>query len=554
MNALRDQPWTDEKGFNMLKAVTTAPGRQHFLAALILISIWAPPSSAFAAIEPSTSPNLVGWTTPTESGMANASTTITFSEFSIGTNISTQYSNQGIVFGGDSPFITTDSSNPTSPVLSGTPQFAGAIEGRFVNPEDGTTPITVTSFSLDAGYFDSIGSVRVSWFDLSGNLLGQQVNATFGIETFLIEDEGISSWRIATVDEEPAGFAIDNVSFSPENRICFYANTGIPGHGFVQFLPIFGSQAGQKGLVRGKYPGSWNLFTGNGVIKNDRKRPWDQRICYGVTIQQYNSAAAKVNLKQSGPTNYRLIKDPPGNCVNWMTDVADAAGLTLPDKLGIFGIGTPGEFSRSLQALGQGGTFQGGTVDINPNTGIGPDGDPVATEIPNNWDAEELALRSHANPVGLASDLNLSLNSFDLGDQTGGPSWTVQLNNLVLDEMLVSVDWGDGSPLEGQTNQFAHTYAPGSYTVSMAVINSGDIDYYFWDLTVTNLQDADPSLGSAIDITVPTPTPAQGSNPGFDEDVSDLEALLETLIFRDGFESGDTSAWVTTFQGEVSKE
>ena len=39
--------------------------------------------------------------------------TITFSEFSQGTSISNQYLNYGILFGGDSPFITSDDSNST---------------------------------------------------------------------------------------------------------------------------------------------------------------------------------------------------------------------------------------------------------------------------------------------------------------------------------------------------------------------------------------------------------------------------------------------------------
>ncbi|MFB3061391.1 MAG: hypothetical protein ACE10C_08500 [Candidatus Binatia bacterium] len=83
---------------------------------------------------------------------------ITFSEFPVGTSISDQYSDRGIIFGGDSPFISTDGANPTSPVLSGSPRFFGAIAGDFVAPTDGTTLAIVESFSLDAGFFDELGS------------------------------------------------------------------------------------------------------------------------------------------------------------------------------------------------------------------------------------------------------------------------------------------------------------------------------------------------------------------------------------------------------------
>jgi hypothetical protein len=140
--------------------------------------------------------------------------TITFSEFPVGTYITYQYSDRGIIFGGDSPYIYKDGSNPTSPVLTGTPLFHGAIEGSFVNPIDGITPITISAFSLDAGYFNSLGSTRIEWFDQYGSKLGEQVNSTLGIERFNIEgcNCNFSSWRIEIIESETAGFAIDNLN------------------------------------------------------------------------------------------------------------------------------------------------------------------------------------------------------------------------------------------------------------------------------------------------------------------------------------------------------
>lgn len=140
--------------------------------------------------------------------------TVNFSEFPIGTKISTQYQNIGIIFGGSGPYITTDKGNPTSPVLSGTPEFQGNITGTFVEP--GTDrPTVVQSFSFDAGYFDEIGSTRIEWFDLKGKKIGQKINSHLGIERFTLEGGNIASWKIGIVETEPAGFAIDNVSFVP---------------------------------------------------------------------------------------------------------------------------------------------------------------------------------------------------------------------------------------------------------------------------------------------------------------------------------------------------
>jgi hypothetical protein len=144
-------------------------------------------------------------------------TLITFDEFPIGTAITDQYKLQGIIFGGDNPFITTDGGNPTSPVLSGTPRFFGNIRGSFVDPNDGATPIGLKSFSLDAGFFDQIGETTLEWYDENNNLIDSITNTIIGIETFNItikENEPcIFSWFIKSSAEEAAGFAIDNVSF-----------------------------------------------------------------------------------------------------------------------------------------------------------------------------------------------------------------------------------------------------------------------------------------------------------------------------------------------------
>lgn len=166
---------------------------------------------------PSTSP-LVDGQKDTDRVLASNATEdgiITFGEYPVGTSISTQYAEQGVLFGGDNPFITTDGANPTSPVLSGSPRFQGAIEGIFVNPSDGETPVIVESFSLDAGYFDSNGSTRIEWFDPDGEKLGQRTNTHFGIQRFDIEGGNIARFRISIIENEPAGYAIDNVSFKP---------------------------------------------------------------------------------------------------------------------------------------------------------------------------------------------------------------------------------------------------------------------------------------------------------------------------------------------------
>lgn len=164
---------------------------------------------------PSPAPESQGSPEPRALGQlaAAGATTITFSEFPTGTSIRDQYSQQGVLFRGDSPFITGDGANPTSPVLSGSPLFSGSIVGQFVTPGT-TSPATVSSISLDVGYIDSPESVAVSAYGVNGGLLQRVFPSQIGINNVSFSIPGIASFRVEAVGFEPAGFAIDNVSFA----------------------------------------------------------------------------------------------------------------------------------------------------------------------------------------------------------------------------------------------------------------------------------------------------------------------------------------------------
>lgn len=163
---------------------------------------------------------------------------ITFSEYPQGTSITDQYaSTKGVIFGGDDPFITTDSANPTSPVLSGTPRFNGDIRGSFVDPDDPTTPTAVRMVEFDAGYFDEVGSTRVKWFGPDGAVLGQKINVGNGIQKLTLTGGNIASFHIGIFKTEPAGYAIDNfVSFPAESGVVFREKSGDGKDGTWGFL------------------------------------------------------------------------------------------------------------------------------------------------------------------------------------------------------------------------------------------------------------------------------------------------------------------------------
>jgi len=112
-------------------------------------------------------------------------------------------------------FTTNDGSNPTSPVLSGTPTFNGSVAILFSTPQAGV--------GLDGGYFDSVASTAITAFDANGNIIGQVKNSVTGIEFLgLVTSDGsaqISGLLFSLVGDEPAGFAIDNVRFGEAGQV-----------------------------------------------------------------------------------------------------------------------------------------------------------------------------------------------------------------------------------------------------------------------------------------------------------------------------------------------
>ncbi|MER6910563.1 SGNH/GDSL hydrolase family protein [Streptomyces sp. NPDC000594] len=195
--------------------------------ALLIGALGLPAQSALATDGPAPGPGArtvagdstaVGGRTaapvPEPRAAAEAEEVITFSEFPEDTAVTRQYKQRGIVFsggGGGTPSITTDTASPTTPVLSGSPRFQGAVEGRFVKM-DGTGR-TVTRFSLDVGYIDNPGSVSVIVHDLKGKELTRKPADRNGIVRIAVTGKGIASFRVQQTSPEGSGFAVDNVRF-----------------------------------------------------------------------------------------------------------------------------------------------------------------------------------------------------------------------------------------------------------------------------------------------------------------------------------------------------
>lgn len=111
--------------------------------------------------------------------------------------------------------ITGDGAAPDSPVLSGTPTFNGIISVLFSNP--------VAGVGLTGGYFNAIGATTIEAYDVNGASLGSIVNTMLGMEFYGLADSTggnvISGISFYITGDEPAGFAIDNLTFGASDVI-----------------------------------------------------------------------------------------------------------------------------------------------------------------------------------------------------------------------------------------------------------------------------------------------------------------------------------------------
>jgi hypothetical protein len=220
--------------------------------------------------------------------------TITFNDVPLGTDVTNQYESNGVVFT-SAVHTETDGANPTSPVLSGDPTFEGEINGSFVNPATGA-PQTVTSFTLDVGYIDNRDSVVVEAWDADGNRVQSVIAEEYGINTLTLTYRGMAGFSVHEVAEEPAGFAIDNLSIDA---------TGDPQA--VESVASMGdSYSSGEGLLLGK---GTNYDCGTdveaGLYYQDTtlpfllSRPWSPQDCDTRTLSN-----TEPNLFSRPPTYY----------------------------------------------------------------------------------------------------------------------------------------------------------------------------------------------------------------------------------------------------------
>ncbi|MFL5844294.1 MAG: SGNH/GDSL hydrolase family protein [Solirubrobacteraceae bacterium] len=142
--------------------------------------------------------------------LAGSDATIAFDEVPLGTWVSDEYRDLGLVMTSD-VFTVNDGAAETNPTLSGSPTFQGPIRGRFTAP--GTdSPATVNGVSMTVGYIDSRDSVEVAGYDLEGDQVVSARAQSLGFNRVALHFRGIASFSVQRVSDEPAGFEIDDLT------------------------------------------------------------------------------------------------------------------------------------------------------------------------------------------------------------------------------------------------------------------------------------------------------------------------------------------------------
>ncbi len=224
--------------------------------------------------------------------------TITFSEFSIGT------ANPVFALSGNTVFTTggirSDSSNPTSPVLAGSvSSFDPPIAVQFEKPVD--------SVSFDSGYFDNIGSTKISFLDSQGNVLHSLFNTGYGIQKFDFKsDIGIAGISIRATSFEDQGFAIDNLTIGNSLGISAPGIAVVAdGAGVERDLGAIEDQRGRVILD--------SLGPGDGTDKFVFQAGYDAEVTFRVSLASNPGVSNEVvaNVK-GGKTGYLSITDISG--------------------------------------------------------------------------------------------------------------------------------------------------------------------------------------------------------------------------------------------------
>ncbi len=277
---------------------------------------------------------------------------------------------------------------------------------------------------------------------------------------------------------------VDLLGVVTQNELCLYVNTDFPfGHAFVSL-----QETKEQASFHGFYPMTKLDVAAcdTGRFNDDSMQPWDHRICWLVTTDQFNAASRFVAQSRASIPTYMLwegqFDENKDNCTSWAADVLRATGLGVPNVLDSHSIAAPSALDATLSSLLSSGSLfvDCGLVEANsnpapptPDRGEGPiDLDPSGISVAVLDDPGELG-----NQLGLPV-VDQSLPTVVLS--TLG-ELTLVFQSPPKQAVVNVVDWGDGSGtdliLDGQSA--SHVYSSlNSAHVAVGVLEDGSVQRY----------------------------------------------------------------------------
>jgi hypothetical protein len=258
-------------------------------------------------------------------------------------------------------------------------------------------------------------------------------------------------------------------------------------------LPDAGPQAGKRDLVYGFYPKvKWRFLTGGpGDIRSDAQSDWRYKKCAYVSRANYDKAESRVSDDLKNTPEYALLKF---NCVDWVFNVAGAAGVSLPNARALFtNVLDPEALTDSYKAefAQQGGRNNPGGNGIFSNPAKVKPTDAGDDPKVRFWtdSISDLILLARSAPRFLARKVEMTAHIDSLPATALGLRTRLHVSLAIPGphRAATKIWFGDGTS-GVQRRNFFHTYRrPGRYEVLGVAIANAIVYKFSFRVTVNRL-------------------------------------------------------------------
>jgi hypothetical protein len=220
-----------------------------------------------------------------------------------------------------------------------------------------------------------------------------------------------------------------------------------------------------------------------GMIRDDRGNTPRHTAWFPVTVAEWNAAVAvlRANFPPNPCSDFNIFT---ANCTHFMREVMQAAGCPIPDPsmIGINGtLVSPLAFNLRCELLLQTSPFldRCGYIVANALGGEGGAAGGLDASV-----AYQLLL---ANPQWLAAQMGFQFDEIDAGACALRPNTPLALSVGGESDVLLAIDYGDGTTAVGGAGVHTHSYAfPGSYELTVTALVQGEVRRYGVLVTVVN--------------------------------------------------------------------